>query len=331
MDSVDLEVLRTAVHWLAEGRRVALVTVVRTWGSSPRPVGALAAFDERGGVVGSVSGGCVEDDLLTRFTGGFPVRPELVRYGLTHGEAARFGLPCGGTLELVVEPLHSVQTLAPVLEALEARCSIARRLELATGKAVIMPAAEDGPLAFDGRELTRVFGPSWRMLLIGAGQLSRYLAEFALALDYRVLVCDPREEYAQRWRVAGTELLPGMPDDVVEALVPDERTVIVALTHDPKLDDMALMAALKSKAFYVGALGSRANNARRRKRLEMLGLAGDEVARLRGPVGLPLGARTPPEIAVAILAELTALRHGVRLAGYEAPEAVYLQDVAVCD
>ncbi|MGN2392349.1 XdhC family protein [Pelomicrobium sp. G1] len=331
MDSVDLEVLRTAVRWLAEGRRVALATVVRTWGSSPRPVGALAAFGEHGRVAGSVSGGCVEDDLLSRFVGGFPLRPEVARYGVTRDEAARFGLPCGGTLELAIEPLASARSLAPVLEAVETRRSVARRLDLATGKATIVPAAGDGPVIFDGRELTRVFGPRWRMLLIGAGQLSRYLAEFALALDYQVLVCDPREEYAQEWKVAGAELLPGMPDEAVQALVPDERTAIVALTHDPKLDDMALMAALKSRAFYVGALGSRANNARRRERLKMLDLTGDEVTRLRGPVGLPLGGRTPPEIAVAILAELTALRHGVRLVGQETLEAVFSRDAAVCD
>lgn len=331
MDSVDLDVLRTAMGWLAEGRRVALVTVVRTFGSSPRPAGAVAVFGEHGRVAGSVSGGCVEDDLLFRFAEGFPVRPEVVRYGVTRDQAARLGLPCGGTLELVIEPLASARSLAPVLEAVEARCSIARRLNLATGKAAIVPPAGEGSVVFDGRVLTRVFGPRWRMLLIGAGQLSRYLTEFALALDYQVLVCDPRGEYAQEWKVARAALLPGMPDEVVEALVPDERTVILALTHDPKLDDMALMAALKSRAFYVGALGSRTNNARRRERLKMLDLTGDEVARLRGPVGLPLGGRTPPEIAVAILAELTALRHGVRLVGQETPETVFSRDAAVCD
>jgi xanthine dehydrogenase accessory factor len=156
-----------------------------------------------------------------------------------------------------------------------------------------------------------VHGPRWRLVLIGAGQLTRYLAEMARMLDYHVAVIDPREEYAAGWDLAGVPLERGMPDDVVRSLNLDGHSAMVALTHDPKLDDLALMEALKSAAFYVGAIGSKKNNDARRERLREFDVSDEEIARLRGPVGLYLGSKTPPEIAVAILAEMTAVRHGV--------------------
>ena len=157
-------------------------------------------------------------------------------------------------------------------------------------------------------------------MLIGAGQLSRFVAQMAQALDYEVIVCDPREEYAASWQTADAVLDVRSPDDAVCALARDARTAVIALTHEPKLDDLALMEALVSQAFYVGALGSRANNARRRARLAGLALPPAAIARLHGPVGLPIGSRTPAEIAVAILAELTAVRNGIVLcAGSQAP------------
>ena len=317
MDSLDLAVLRRAVEWLEAGRRVALVTVVATWGSAPRPVGALLALDEAGRPVGSVSGGCVEDDLAERLRARFPAACETVQYGVTAEEARRFGLPCGGTLQLLVEPLAGVEALRPALAALERGELLARRVRRADGAVSFHPETPNAVSTFDGESLTQIFGPRWRLLIIGAGQISAYLASMAQTLDYRVLVCDPRAEYVQEWAVSGAELLPGMPDDVVRAIAPDRRTAIVALTHDPRLDDMALMEALKTDAFYVGALGSAATTARRRERLAQLEGTPDELSRLHGPVGLALGSRTPPEIAVAILAELIALRHGVALARIE--------------
>lgn len=311
MDSADLEVLGQARRWLAEGSPVALVTVAQTWGSAPRPVGALLAVAADGRFTGSVSGGCVEEDLIASLRERFPERAATVTYGVTADEARRFGLPCGGTLKLVVEPLQERRALDAVADAVAARRPVARVLHLGTGRASVSPAAPGQSTSFDGERLVAVYGPRWRLLVIGAGQLSRYLAEFARALDYQVTVCDPRRDYAEGWTVAGVELTRDMPDDVVRAMVPDARTAVVALTHDPKLDDMALMEALKSAAFYVGALGSKGNNEKRRQRLAQLDLSAGEIARLRGPVGLPIGGRTPPEIAIAILAELTALRHGI--------------------
>jgi len=200
-----------------------------------------------------------------------------------------------------------------VLQALDDRKLIARRVCLATGEVSLHAATVLDEFRFDGRDVTKVFGPAWRLLLIGAGQLSRYTAEMALALDYDVVVCDPREDYARNWAVPGAVLDARMPDDAVRALAHDARSAVVALTHDPKLDDMALLEALASGVFYVGALGSTANNGRRRDRLRKMGLTAGQLERLHGPVGLPIGSRTPAEIAIAILAEITALRHGIVL------------------
>ena len=314
MDSLDLDVLATVRRWGAAGHRYLLVTVVRTWGSSPRPPGAWLALRDDGRVAGSVSGGCIEDDLIVRLREGRLAGevPFTLTYGVTKEEANRFGLPCGGTLELLVEPVPD----GALLEELAARIGlgelVAREVRLAATPVRLLPARRGDALAWDGKLLTTIHGPQWRLLIIGAGQLARVLAGMAQALDYEVLVCDPREEHAAEWDIPGTRWLAGMPDDAVVALAPDPHTAIVAVTHDPKLDDLALLEALKSPAFYVGALGSQANNARRRERLhQYFDLTEDEVGRLRGPVGLYIGSRTPAEIAVSILAEMTAVKNGV--------------------
>ena len=315
MDSVDLEVLKRSAEWVEEGRRVLLVTVVKTWGSSPRPEGAMLAVREDGLVVGSVSGGCIEDDIVdrTRREGQKATRCEVVTYGVTADEARRFGLPCGGTIQLVLEPLTRESGMRALLREVEAGHLVTRRLELASGFATLHPAQAIDGLKFDGKTLTTIHGPRYRMLVIGASQLSKYLAQIAVGLDYQVTICDPREEYTETWDISGVRLVRTMPDDTVKAMQLDERCAVVALTHDPKLDDLALLEALKSPAFYVGALGSRANNAKRRERLREFDLTDDEIARLHGPVGLYIGSRTPPEIAVSILAEITAVKNRVPL------------------
>jgi len=313
MDSVDLEVLKRSAEWLAAGRRVLLVTVVRTWGSSPRPPGAMLAVRDDGLVEGSVSGGCIEDDLVGRIRsdGLTATRCEVVTYGVSADEARRFGLPCGGTIQLVLEPLTRATGIAALLGAIAEQRLVARRLDIETGEATLEPARAAAGLRFDGHVLTTVHGPRYRMLVIGASQLSKYVAQIAVGLDYQVTVCDPRDEYAETWDVADVTLVTSMPDDTVRAMELDERCAVVALTHDPKLDDMALMEALKSPAFYVGALGSRASNAKRRERLREMDLTTEEIGRLHGPIGLYIGSRTPPEIAVSILAEVTAVKNGV--------------------
>ena len=315
MDSVDLDVLKRSAAWIEEGRQVLLVTVVKTWGSSPRPEGAMLAVRDDGLVVGSVSGGCIEDDLIdrTRRLGMKQTRCEAVTYGVSADEARRFGLPCGGTIQLVVEPLNRDSGIRALLREIEAGHLVGRRLDLETGEATLHPAQAVDGLTFDGATLTTIHGPRYRMLVIGASQLSKYLAQIAVGLGYQVTICDPRDEYTETWDIPGVALVRTMPDDTVKAMRLDERCAVVALTHDPKLDDLALMEALKSRAFYVGALGSRANNAKRRERLREFDVSPDEIARLHGPIGIYIGSRTPPEIAVSILAEITAVKNGVAL------------------
>jgi xanthine dehydrogenase accessory factor len=321
MDSLDLQVLTQARDWHHAGHAVRLVTVIETWGSAPRPPGALLAMCGDGQVVGSVSGGCVEDDLIERVRQGEQVaRPSLIAYGVTKEEAARFGLPCGGNLRLVQEPLADCAWIDEVLRRTAQHELVARRLELSSGAVTIEPAARGEAFSFDGRVMRALFGPRWRLLVIGAGQLSRVLAQMALALDFEVICCDPREEYHLGWDVPGTTFSKAMPDDLVLELQLDAHCAVVAVTHDPKLDDMALLEALKSPAFYVGALGSRRNTATRKQRLALFDLSADEIARLHGPIGLDIGSRTPAEIAVAILAELIAVRHGVSLAQKKPPQ-----------
>jgi xanthine dehydrogenase accessory factor len=271
-----------------------------------------------GQVAGSLSGGCIEDDLIGRVRRGeLAVRlPQTATYGASAEEAQRFGLPCGGTVQIVLEPLSAQSLLRELLGAIEQHRVVRRRLELATGLVSLAPSGEGDTLRFDGAALETVHGPRLRLVIVGAGQLSRYLATMAVMLDYRVTVCDPREEYHEGWAaVEGVTLSRLMPDDLVIGMNLDAHSAVVAVTHDPKLDDLALMEALKTPAFYVGALGSRRNNEARRQRLREFDVSQAEVQALRGPVGLNLGGRTPPEIALAIVAEMTAVRRGVPLDG----------------
>ena len=361
MESLDLRVLEDVLAWRHAGHAVTLVTVVETWGSAPRPPGALLAVRDDGRVSGSVSGGCIEDDLIARTKADFKkeafktaetannghlppntpktpsntplagvfidntateliAKPSMIAYGVTKDEAARFGLPCGGTLRLVQEPVHDVAWIEQVLARTTAHQLVARTLSLSSGLVTLSNASRDQAMSFDGSTLTTLFGPKWRLLLIGAGQLSQAVAQMAALLDFEVLVCDPREEYAFDPAPIGAIRLSGMPDDVIRDLQPDAHTAIVALTHDAKLDDMALMEALQSDAFYVGALGSQRNQASRKERMaEHFGLTEAELARLHGPVGLRIHAKTPAEIAVSIIAQIIAVKN--TLASVEATAA----------
>jgi xanthine dehydrogenase accessory factor len=312
VESLDLRVLTDALNWKQANHDVILVTVVETWGSAPRPPGAMLAVRDDGVVSGSVSGGCIEDDLIARIKAGEHAgdKPSMIAYGVTKDEAARFGLPCGGTLRLVQEPLLDMGWVRELLARTANHELLARTLTLSSGAVVLRTATRDESITFDGLNLTTVFGPKWRLLLIGAGQLSQAVAQIAQMLDFEVLVCDPREEYASALRVDSVIRVQGMPDDVVRGMKADAHTAIVALTHDSKLDDMALMEALKSDAFYVGALGSKRNQATRKARLmEHFAMTEADFVKLHGPVGLRLGAKTPAEIAVSIVAEVVQVKN----------------------
>jgi xanthine dehydrogenase accessory factor len=328
MENLDVMVLRTLRDWRRAGKRALLATVVRTWGSSPRPVGSIMALCEDGAVVGSVSGGCIEDDLIFQYTQAYAAAgsagavskvipsgpPAFVKYGITADEAHRFGLPCGGTLELLLEYDPEAGALAELVLALEAGQLMQRSVRLQDGAVTLTGAHTPAELSLSAEELVNTFGPEYRMLLIGAGQLTEYLATMALFSGFAVTVCDPREEYRSAWSVAGAKVLSEMPDDVVTAFKPDRRSCVIALTHDPKLDDLALMEALTTDAFYIGAIGSRRNNETRHQRMaDHFGLNESTRARLRGPIGIYIGSKTPPEIAVSVMAEVLAVKNGVVL------------------
>ncbi len=327
MENLDVMVLRTLRDWRQAGKRALLATVVRTWGSSPRPVGSIMALCEDGAVVGSVSGGCIEDDLIYQYTQAYAAAgsgaasktipsgpPTFVKYGITADEAHRFGLPCGGTLELLLEYDPEASALAELVQALEAGQLMQRSVRLTDGAVTLAPATAPAELSVSTLVLVNTFGPEYRMLLIGAGQLTEYLATMALFSGFAVTVCDPREEYRSAWSVPGAKVLSDMPDDVVIAFKPDRRSCVIALTHDPKLDDLALMEALDTDAFYIGAIGSRRNNETRHQRMaEHFGVDEAALARLRGPIGIYIGSKTPPEIAVSVMAEVLAVKNGVVL------------------
>lgn len=321
----DRELLQTAITWLQQGHVLALVTVAKTWGSSPRPAGSLMLMRNDGVHAGSVSGGCVEEDLVARYRQGELANrfPSSIDYGVNRQQATRFGLPCGGRLELVVEQLDNSAQLQILLDKIQHNELITRRLCLNTGEVSLHPASAADDFSYSPDAVSKVFGPRWQMLLIGAGHLSHYVAQIALMLDYHVIVCDPREEYREAWLDSeigrATQFVTDMPDDAVQQYARHPRSVVITLTHDPKLDDMALLDALSSNAFYVGAIGSTQNNAQRRQRLKELGLTPQELQRLHAPVGLSIGSHTPPEIAVSILAEITALRN-------QAPQSLAIID-----
>lgn len=312
MNSTDYQVLQAAIGWLHDGKRVALATVVQTWGSSPRPVGSWLAIREDGQVVGSVSGGCVEDDLIRRVQSEILTRttPELVKYGVSRDEAVRFGLPCGGTLQLLVEPRPEVFILEEIMSRIRKRSIVLRRVNLSTGESSLTVGSHSDQFLFSSEMMQTIYGPRWRMLIIGAGQLSLCLAHFALTSDFDVTVIDPREEYSEGIKSDEIQFIQGMPDDVMQELGIDSHTAIVALTHDPKIDDLALIDALQSQAFYIGALGSYTNTQKRKDRLREFNVSLDQLNRLHGPVGLAIGALTPPEIAVSIIAEVIAVKYG---------------------
>ncbi len=310
MPNTDLEVLSYTLQWLTQGQRVALVTIVSTHGEAPRSPGALLAISQQGDIVGSVSGGCIEDDLVARVTKDGFNQVTLLQYGANDKPISSIQLPCGGGITVVLEPLTQEEAVKPAVLALQQRQLVVRQLDISSGQVTWPTVVPETAVQYDdGRQLTCVFGPQWQLLIIGAGQISRYLAEFALALNYQVLVCDPRVEYTSTWSVAGVTVRSDMPDDAVNSLIQDSRSAVVTLTHDSKLDDLALLEALNSPAFYIGALGSKTTSLNRRTRLRQMGLTDEALTRLHAPVGLPIGGKNPAEIALSILAEMTATKY----------------------
>ena len=316
MQAVDQQVLGQVLNWLNSGEACWLATVVQTWGSSPRPVGSLLTCNRAGVVVGSLSGGCVEEDLLEKLIQGelAAKSPQFFKYGQTAEDSEKFGLPCGGQLDIVVEPLHPSAHYKSQFELLnraltERRCA-QRSVRLSDNRSSAIEVSAHAPLLWDAanQQLVHTYGPRYHLFVIGAGMVSQYLSEMAQMLDYDVTVCDPRSEFIEAFAVPGVHTINDMPDDAIRAHASDPASAIVALTHDPRIDDMGLMEALTTEAFYVGAMGSTRTSANRRARLLALDIKESEVEKLHAPIGLAIGSKTPPEIAIAILAEITAVR-----------------------
>lgn len=327
--SDDAEVLRRAQAWSADGLGVALATVVRTWGSAPRPVGSHLATNAGGEFAGSVSGGCVEAEVIREarraIADGAPRRLEL---GVPDARAHAVGLACGGTIEVDVRPLAPDGVLDPLLARIAARAPAVLALDLAAGGVrVVDPGAPDAAVdpalaaaaraaaeqdasgeaeVRGGRWFLRVFNPGVRVVACGAVHVAQALVPMVRLVGWDAVVVDARRAFATEARFEGARIVCAWPDEALARIGLDRRTAVVTLAHDSKLDDPALAAALGSDAFYVGALGSRKTQAARRERLSAAGLGDAALARIHAPVGLAIGARSPAEIAVSILAEIVA-------------------------
>ena len=315
MENVDLAVLETAVDWIRADGEIVLATVAKTWGSSPRPAGSMMVWRRDGQFEGSLSGGCIEQQLLEQFAAAPPDAPARITYGITKEQAVARGLPCGGEVTVVVETWRAADEGEAILERLARRERVERVVDLSgPDLSSITTPVQGARTTLDENEFRIVFEPKWRLLVIGAGQLSAYVTRFAAPLGYDVRVCDPRENYRDSWMADGPDVDGTMPDDFVIAAGCDAQTAVVALTHDPKLDDLAIMEALNSPAFYVGALGSsRTNRARRERLAEHFDIPAERLAFMSGPIGVDLNTRTAAEIALAIMVEITARRNGVTL------------------
>ena len=333
MADVDTDdVLGQATDWAKAGKGVALATVIGTWGSSPRPVGSQLAIDSDGAFVGSVSGGCIEGAVIGEALQ--TIKDGKVRtldFGVSDEQAWEVGLACGGDIKIFVEQAADAATM----KRLQTERPIAQVTDLKTGAyTVVTPGEVAGALKLtdtvvarardtirddlsrtvkdeDGSEyFVRVFNTPLRMIVVGAVHISQALVPMAQLAGYACTVVDPRGAFATKERFPGVTLSEDWTDDALNKLKPDARTAIITLTHDPKLDDPALLVALISKAFYVGALGSSRTHAKRVARLKEAGLTDAAIARIGSPVGLDIGAKSPAEIAISILAEIVAAKHG---------------------
>jgi len=311
----------TALRWHQEGAGAVLATVVQTWGSAPRRVGAQLVIAGDGRIEGSVSGGCVEGAVILEALDALAEGgSRVLEFGVSDGDAFAVGLACGGTIRILVEPVGSALPLA-VLEELvaaqKARRAVAYEINLVSGKARLLFDAyrerlHSGHSGFepDGETFVAVHNPPLRLIVVGAVHIAQALVPMAQIAGYKAVVIDPRSSFATAERFPDAVLMDDWPDEAVMALELDHRSAVVLLTHDPKLDDPALHAALGRDCFYIGALGSKRTHAKRLDRLTAAGFAPDELARIHGPVGLDIGAANPAEIAVAILAQMTAALRG---------------------
>ncbi len=313
----------TALAWHREGIGAALATVVQTWGSAPRRVGSQLAIGGDGRIEGSVSGGCVEGAVIVEAQEAIEDgRHRLLEFGVSDEDAFAVGLACGGTIKVLVEPVGSAlpeDLLAELVAARAARQAVAYEVNLRTGARRLVRDGypermrmDRSGMEEDGETFVAVHNPPLRLIVVGAVHIAQALVPMARIAGYDPVIIDPRETFASAARFPGETILHDWPDEAVAGLGLDARTALVLLTHDPKIDDPALEAALGAEVFYIGALGSTRTHAKRVERMRAAGFTEDQIGRIHGPVGLDIGAAGPAEIAVAILAEMTAVLRGVR-------------------
>ena len=308
---------KLALQWHHAGRPVALATVVETWGSAPRPVGSQLVIDGHGAMEGSVSGGCVEGAVIMEALDALADgKPRLLDFGVSDDEAFAVGLACGGKIKVLVEPVGTAIPAAVLEKLVEARDKaepIAYVTNLETGGPRLEPSSaypdrfrmDRSGVQEDGRTFVAVHNPPLRMIIVGAVHIAQPLVMMARACGYAPTLIDPRGAFGSAERFPGETIVDDWPDAAMAALKPDARTAVVTLTHDPKLDDPAIMAALRSDIFYLGCLGSTRTHAKRTARLQEAGFTDAEIARIHAPVGLDIGGRHPAEIAVSIMAQVT--------------------------
>lgn len=320
MDRFDT-IPETALEWHREGKGAALATVVETWGSAPRRVGSQLAISGAGEIEGSVSGGCVEGAVVAEAIDAIEEgKPVMLEYGVSDGDAFAVGLACGGTIRVLVEPIGSVmpeQLLEDLTIARDGRVPVAYVTGMTAQRKLVREGYEDrfrmdrSGFEADGETFVAIHNPPLRLIIVGAVHIAQALVPMARIAGYDPLLIDPRESFASEERFPGETVLHDWPDEGVRAFGLDQRTALVLLTHDPKLDDPALEEALGSDVFYIGALGSTRTHASRVERMKERGLSDEQIARIHGPVGLDIGAAGPAEIAVAILAQMVqVLRQG---------------------
>lgn len=317
------QIVETALGWHRDGKGAALATVVETWGSAPRQPGSQLAISGAGQIMGSVSGGCVEGAVVTESLEALADGvPRLLSFGVSDESAFSVGLACGGTIKVLVEPVAPMaDLLAELVAARAARRGVAYAVNLTDWtRALLAPGADalaDARLRSDkagveddGRFIAP-HNPPLRMIVVGAVHIAQPLLQMARLAGYDPTLIDPRETFGAAERFPGETVLDAWPDEALASLAPDSRTAIITLTHDPKLDDPAIRFALRSPCFYLGCLGSKKTHAKRVERLEAAGFSAAEIAKIHAPVGLNIGAKTPAEIALSILAQVTAVLRGV--------------------